>query len=236
MSQSLTIKGLSAGYGEADVIRDMAIDVRPGGITLLLGANGAGKSTTLRAITGLIRRRGSIHLGERDISRLSTEAIARAGLAHVPEGRGTLAGLTVDENLEVGGYLRRSAESREAKAAVFDLFPRLAERKGQTAGTLSGGEQQMLALGRALMLSPEVMLLDEPSFGLAPLVVDSIFETLVRINTERSVSLLLVEQNAARSLAIADQVYLLETGSVVTAGTAEEIMADDAVRRAYLGL
>jgi branched-chain amino acid transport system ATP-binding protein len=232
----LEIRGLGAGYGAADVLHDIELDVATGGATALLGANGAGKSTTLRAISGMIRRSGSVRFEGRAIERLATQAIARLGIAHVPEGRGTFQRMTVAENLALGAMGRR--EGRGIKTdldRIYGYFPRLRERQTQAAGLLSGGEQQMLAVGRALMLRPRLILLDEPSFGLAPLVVRDLFTILGRVRREEKVAMLIVEQNASLALDLADRAYLLETGRIVMAGAAAEIARDDRVRAAYLG-
>ena len=236
MAALLDVKGLKAGYGPLEVVYDLDFTVEEGGVTALLGANGAGKTTILRALCGMIRREGSILFQGHDISRLSTEEIVRRGIAHVPDGRGTFTGLTVSENLTLGAYVRRDKHAvADDLAQVFLLFPRLKERLLQQAGTLSGGEQQMLAIGRALMLRPRLLLLDEPSFGLAPLVVKDIFATLRQINAQGKVSLLIVEQNARAALDLADQAVLIETGRLALAGPASLVSANDAVRRAYLG-
>ena len=202
----------------------------------MLGANGAGKTTTLRALCGMVRLSGEIRFDGKSLTGRATEDIVRLGIAHVPEGRGTFVRMTVEENLQLGAMTRRD---RAAIAGdidqVYAHFPRLKERRAQPAGTLSGGEQQMLAVGRALMLRPRLMLLDEPSFGLAPLIVEELFEILRRLNRELGVAMLIVEQNAALALDLADHAYLLETGRIVMAGPAREIGKDEAVRRSYLG-
>ena len=236
MAAILDVKGLSAWYGPIRALYDIDISIEQGGVTALLGANGAGKTTTLRAICNMVRRAGTTTMDGKDISRFATEDIVRLGIGQVPEGRGTFTGLSVEENLRLAFHIRkdRAAAMRDMDL-VFELFPRLKERIRQQAGTLSGGEQQMLAVGRALMLAPRLMLLDEPSFGLAPLVVQEIFRILRRINQERKVSMLLVEQNAAMALELADQVYLLETGRVVTSGPSDMIKNDETLRKAYLG-
>jgi branched-chain amino acid transport system ATP-binding protein len=232
----LEVEDLKAGYGQGEVLHGVNFGVRENGITVLLGANGAGKTTTLRALTGMVRTRGSIRFGGKQINGARTESIARAGIAHVPDGRGTFVGLTTEENLMLGAYTR---VDRRAVAAdlerVYGYFPRLRERRLQQAGTLSGGEQQMLAISRALMLRPRLMVLDEPSFGLAPMVVKEIFNMLGAINREEGLSLLLVEQNAAITLALSDHAYLLETGRIVIGGTAQEVRSNEAVRKSYLG-
>jgi branched-chain amino acid transport system ATP-binding protein len=232
----LEVSGLCAGYSAADVLHGVTFSVEPGGITAVLGANGAGKTTLLRAISGMLRRRGSIRFDGRAIEKAATEDIARLGVAHVPDGRGTFLDLTAEENLRIGAYVRRDkAAVAQDMERVFTYFPRLKERRRQQAGTLSGGEQQMLAVSRALMLRPRLLLLDEPSFGLAPLVVQDIFGIMRAINAEQGVSVLLVEQNAGLALDLADNAYVLETGRVVMSGTTEAVRSDEAVRRAYLG-
>jgi branched-chain amino acid transport system ATP-binding protein len=237
MSALLELKGVDAAYGQSKVVHGLDMAVAEGGITALLGANGAGKTTILRAICNLrTRASGAITLAGRRIDGMQTEDIVRLGVAHVPDGRGTFVHLTVAENLTLGAYIRRDrAGVAQDMERMFGYFPRLRERVGQQAGTLSGGEQQMLAIARALMLRPKLLLLDEPSFGLAPLVVQEIFRILARINAEDRVSMLLVEQNANLALAMAHEVYLLETGRIVRSGPAAEIRNDDAVRKAYLG-
>jgi len=232
----LEVSGLHAGYSAADVLRGVAFAVEQDGITTVLGANGAGKTTLLRAVSGMVRRQGSVRFDGRPIETLATEEIARLGIGHVPDGRGTFFDFTTEENLRIGAYTRkdRHAVARDFER-VYSYFPRLKERRQQQAGTLSGGEQQMLAIARALMLSPRLLLLDEPSFGLAPLVVQDIFRIMRSINEEEGVSVLLVEQNAALALDLADHAYLLETGEVVMSGSADTIRSNETVRRAYLG-
>jgi branched-chain amino acid transport system ATP-binding protein len=232
----LAVRRLSAGYGKGAVLSDVEIDVVRGGVTAVLGANGAGKTTLLRAISGMIARRGEIAFDGVRIDAMAPEDIARLGLAHVPDGRGTFASLTTEENLRLGAYTRpASAEVERDFERVYQYFPRLAERRTQQAGTLSGGEQQMLAIGRALMLRPKLLVLDEPSFGLAPLVIEEIFAILRRIKAEHQTGVLLVEQNAHLALELADRACLLETGRVIKAGPPEELRRDEAIRRAYLG-
>lgn len=235
-SPLLEIDGLRAFYGDAAALHGIKLDIAQGGVVALLGANGAGKTTTLRAICGVIRRQGRVNFDGRDTLGLATEDIVRLGIAHVPEGRGTFIELTVEENLRLGAITRKDkAKVREDLDRLFEYFPRLKERRQQQAGTLSGGEQQMLAISRALMLRPRLMLLDEPSFGLAPLVVQEIFRIMKRINLEEGVSMLIVEQNARQALELADHAYLLETGRIVLQGTAAEVRANEGIQRAYLG-
>jgi branched-chain amino acid transport system ATP-binding protein len=228
----LEVEGLHAGYGPVNVLEDVSLSVGEGETVALLGANGAGKTTTLRAICGMVKPRGSVRIGGRDVSKQSTERIVRLGVAHVPEGRGTFAPLTVEENLRLGAYSRRGKSSFKR---AFELFPRLEERRHQQAGTLSGGEQQMLAIARALMLRPKLMLLDEPSLGLAPKLVRELFKTLRRIKEDEGTAMLIVEQNANLVLEFADAAHVLETGRVVLAGTADEVASDEGMRKAYLG-
>jgi branched-chain amino acid transport system ATP-binding protein len=236
MAALLEVKGLKAFYGQTQAIYDVGFDIPEGGITTLLGANGAGKTTTLRAICNMVRTEGRIRFAGKDLAGMPTEEIVRLRIAHVPEGRGTFTSLTVDENLRIAAYTRKDkAEVKEELERVFSYFPRLKERLQQQAGTLSGGEQQMLAIARALMLGPRLMLLDEPSFGLAPLIVVEIFRILRRINEEEKVSILLVEQNAALALDLADHAYVLETGHVVMSGPSAVVKNDENIRKSYLG-
>src|SRR5687767_1861397 len=207
-----------------------------GSITALLGANGAGKTTTLRALCGMVKTEGEVRFAGQSIARRSTEDIARLGIAHVPDGRGTFLNLTAEENLRLGAYVRRDRRAVESDLErVYGYFPRLKERRRQQAGTLSGGEQQMLAVSRALMLAPKLMLLDEPSFGLAPMLVRELFSILRDIRAREGVSMMLVEQNAAMALELADHAYLIETGRVVLQGSSAELKNNEAVRRSYLG-
>jgi branched-chain amino acid transport system ATP-binding protein len=232
----LEVDGLKAYYGQTQALHGVSFALEQGGITTLLGANGAGKTTTLRSLCGMVRTEGSVRLDGEPITGRPTEAIVRLGVGHVPEGRGTFTNLSVDENLRVASYTRRDkAAIQRDLEMVFEYFPILKARIGQQAGTLSGGEQQMLAISRALMLGPRLMLLDEPSFGLAPLIVQEIFRIMRRINTEAKVSMLLVEQNAALALDLADHAYVLETGRVVMSGPARTIRDDESIRRSYLG-
>jgi len=232
----LEVNGLHAFYGQSQALHGLDFALAEGSIVTLLGANGAGKTTTLRALCGMVRMSGEIRLDGKPIVGRATEDIVRLGIAHVPEARGTFVRMTVEENLRLGAMTRHDRGGIAADLdQVYAEFPRLRERRQQQAGTLSGGEQQMLAVGRALMLRPRLMLLDEPSFGLAPLVVEELFENLRRLNRERRVAMLIVEQNAALALDLAEHAYLLETGRIVMAGPAREIAKDEAVRRSYLG-
>ena len=235
MTALLSVSALRAGYGRTDVLHGIDLAVADGGITALLGANGAGKTTTLRAILGMVRTAGEIRFAGEPIQGRRTDSIARRGVALVPDGRGTFRQMTVEENLRLGAYTRPAAELPAAFERVFGYFPRLRERLRQQAGLLSGGEQQMLAIARALLLRPKLLILDEPSFGLAPLIVREIFGIMRVLREREHVAILLVEQNAAAALELADQAYLLETGRMVMSGPAAALQADDAIRRSYLG-
>ena len=236
MPKLLEVKGLNASYGATQVLFGVDFSLDQGRITAILGANGAGKTTTLRALCQAVQTSGSIRFEGQEIIGKSTANIVRMGVAHVPDGRGTFTGLTVEENLRLGAYTRKDkAEVERDFERMYTRFPRLKERRHQQAGTLSGGEQQMLAISRALMLRPKLLLLDEPSFGLAPLIVLEIFRIMRQINEEDRVSMLLVEQNASLALDLAHDAYLLETGRVQLSGTSEAIKADETVRRSYLG-
>jgi branched-chain amino acid transport system ATP-binding protein len=236
MPPLLEVRGVEAHYGWTKVLHGVGFAVEAGGITTILGANGAGKTTTLRAVCGMVRTSGEIRFDGARIDGRATEEIVRLGIAHAPEGRGTFVQLTVEENLRLGAYSRRDTSGLGADfERIYRYFPVLGERRRQVAGTLSGGEQQMLAVARALMLRPRLLLLDEPSLGLAPLVVREIFRIVRAINREEGVSVLLVEQNAAIALDLADHAYLLETGRVVMTGAAADLKKNDAIRRAYLG-
>jgi branched-chain amino acid transport system ATP-binding protein len=234
MAPILELHALKAFYGQSEIVHGIDLSVEEGGMTVVLGANGAGKTTTLRAICGMVRSEGDIAFAGKRLDRRATEDIAALGVAHVPEGRGTFVGLTVEENLRLGGYtrLRNAPENIER---MYGYFPILAERRRQQGGALSGGEQQMLAIARALMMEPRLLVLDEPSFGLAPRVVEDIFKIVERIKKEERVSVLLVEQNANLALELADHAYLLETGYVVASGSAKALADDPQIRRAYLG-
>ena len=232
----LEVSGLDAFYGQSQALYGVGFSLAEGQIRTLLGANGAGKTTVLRALCGMVRTGGDIRFDDKRISGWATEDIVRLGVAHVPEGRGTFVRLTVEENLQLGAMTRR--DRREIAADIDRVYvniPRLKERRTQQAGTLSGGEQQMLAVGRALMLRPRLLLLDEPSFGLAPLIVEELFGILRRVNAETGVAMLIVEQNAALALELAEHAYLLETGHVVLDAPAAVVGADESIRRSYLG-
>ena len=232
----LDVANLNAWYGPNQVLFDLNFELKVGGITTILGANGAGKTTTLRAVCQMVQTSGSITFGDKRIDGKLTEDIVRVGIAHVPDGRGTFTALTVEENMKLGAYTRKDRHEVQADIErMYARFPRLKERYRQQAGTLSGGEQQMLAISRALMLRPRLLLLDEPSFGLAPLVVKEIFEIMREISRVDQVSMLLVEQNATLALNLADHAYLLETGKIVLSGSSADIKADESIRRVYLG-
>jgi branched-chain amino acid transport system ATP-binding protein len=231
----LEVEGLEAGYGPVTVLRDVSFAVEEGRVETILGPNGAGKTTTLRALSGMVRRRGRLVFDGRDLARAAPDRVARRGIAHVPEGRGTFTDLTVEENLRVGAYPRRDRQVGQDIERWLQRFPALAERRTQRAGSLSGGEQQMLAVARALMLRPRLILLDEPSLGLAPLVTRDLFSILEGIARDEGVTLLIVEQNANLVLRFADHAHVLEAGRVVLSGTAAEVGADDGIRRSYLG-
>jgi len=232
----LEVENLDAFYGEQQALFGVGFSLDEGQVRTLLGANGAGKTTVLRALSGMVRPSGQISFYGKRIVGWATEDIVRLGIAHVPEGRGTFLRVTVEENLQLGAMTRRDQPGIAGDIElVYEHFPRLKERRLQQAGTLSGGEQQMLAVGRALMLRPRLMLLDEPSFGLAPLVVEELFAILRRVNRETGVAMLIVEQNATLALDLAEHAYVLETGRIVMEGPAEVIGADESIRRAYLG-
>ena len=233
MTALLELAGVEARYGPVKALHGVSLEVGEGEFVAVLGANGAGKTTTLRAVSGTVRRSGDVIFKGAKLPR-RPDATARAGIAHVPEGRGTFSELSVWDNLRLGAYTRRGSLKEDAQR-VYKYFPRLEERKGQQAGTLSGGEQQMLALGRALMARPELVLLDEPSLGLAPLLVTDIFERLATMKTEEGMAVLVVEQNANLALAHAARAYVLEVGRVVVTGSSEELRANESVRRSYLG-
>ncbi|TMR01226.1 ABC transporter ATP-binding protein [Actinomadura soli] len=232
----LRITGLRAGYGRVTGVADVSVEVRRGELVAVLGPNGAGKSTVLRAVSGMIRPwSGSVVLDGRDVTGLRSDLLVRAGMVHVPEGRRALPRLTVEENLRVGAFTRRDrAEVRATLEEIFDRFPRLRDRRAQKAGTLSGGEQQMLVIGRALMAKPKLLLLDEPSLGLSPLLVREVFE-MIRTLAADGQTVLLVEQNVAQGLAVADRGYVLTAGRVTASGSAAELSEDPSLLRGYLG-
>ena len=236
MAALLELDDVRAGYGLTSVLHGVSLSVPDGGVVSLLGANGAGKTTTLRAITGGVRWTGDIRLAGRSLRRMATEDIVRMGVAHVPEGRGICTELTVDENLKLGSHLRRDkADVAKDYRRVFDYFPVLEQRRRLSASTLSGGEQQMLALARALLMRPRLMLLDEPSLGLAPLIVRSIFDIIRTINETSRVAVLLVEQNARIALALSSTAYVLEVGRIAVHGPSADLQGNESVRRSYLG-
>jgi branched-chain amino acid transport system ATP-binding protein len=230
----LTVEDLRAGYGPLEILQGIDLVVDKGEIVVILGANGAGKTTTMRALTGMIGRRGTVNYLDQDISSMNAESIVKLGIAHVPQGRGTFSDLTVEDNMRAGAYIRRDSVVEDLER-WYGVFPRLKERRTQKAGSLSGGEQQMLAIARALMSRPQLLLCDEPSLGLAPLVTQELFGVIKRLNEEEGLSVLLVEQNANMALKVATRVYLLETGRVVASGSAADIASDDSIRKAYLG-
>jgi branched-chain amino acid transport system ATP-binding protein len=231
----LELQHVEARYGAVAALHGISLAVEDGAIVALLGANGAGKTTTLRAISGLVRKAGEVVFAGRRIGRYSAERIARLGIAHVPEGRGTIAELTVRENLRLGAHLRRGRAVKHEIATVYGYFPVLEEKQGQPAGALSGGQQQMLVLSRALMAQPKLLMLDEPSLGLAPLVVREIYAVLERLNRERGLTVLVVEQNASVALQASSTAHVLESGRVVLHGPSAELQQQESVRRAYLG-
>ena len=232
----LEIKDLEVCYGVIQAIKGISFEVNQGEVIALIGANGAGKTTTLHTITGLISpKKGSVTFEGKDITKVPAHKIVSMGMAHVPEGRRVFAELSVYENLRMGAYTRKDKnEIEESLANVYKRFPRLEERKNQMAGTLSGGEQQMLAMGRALMSKPKIILMDEPSMGLSPILVNEIFD-IIRAVSESGTTVLLVEQNAKKALAIADRAYVLETGKIVLEGNAKDLLEDDSIKKAYLG-
>jgi branched-chain amino acid transport system ATP-binding protein len=230
----LRTEGLRASYGQVDVLLGIDIEVNEGEMVVILGANGAGKTTTMRAVSGTVARSGSIVFDGQEIVDENAESIVRMGIAHVPQGRGTFADLTVEDNLRIGAYIRKDSVESDIQR-WYETFPRLGERKSQKAGSLSGGEQQMLAIARALMSRPRLLLCDDPSLGLAPLITQELFGVLKLLNQEEGLSVLLVEQNANLALKVAHRVYLLETGQVVASGSAESIAGDERIRKAYLG-
>jgi branched-chain amino acid transport system ATP-binding protein len=231
----LAVENINVYYGSIHAVKDVSFEVRQGEIVTLIGANGAGKSTILKTVSGLLRSRtGRIAFLDADITSADAYKLAHMGLAHVPEGRKIFQQMTVRENLDMGGYIRNKDENRRARAEVYGRFPRVRERKGQIAGTLSGGEQQMLALGRALMSSPKLIMMDEPSMGLAPVLVNQIFDIIKELN-DAGATILLVEQNARMALSVAHRCYVLETGRVTMSADAKDLLENDEVKRAYLG-
>jgi len=231
----LKVTDLDASYGVVQVLRGLSFEVQPGEVVVILGANGAGKTTTLRAVCGMVDTAGSVKIDGEEVSRKGTAEIVRRGVAHVPQGRGTFPELSVIDNLMLGAYVRKDNGIQEDLDRWMDAFPRLRERKDQAAGSLSGGEQQMLAVSRAMMSRPRLLLLDEPSLGLAPLIIDDLFRHLADLNRDMGTTMLIVEQNAELALEVASRGYVLEAGQMVLAGTAEELHSNDAVRAAYLG-
>jgi branched-chain amino acid transport system ATP-binding protein len=232
----LEVSELRAGYGAVRVLQGIDFSVDEGEVVVILGANGAGKTTTLRAISGMIEAGGRVVFDQRSIVGRRPEKIAAAGIAHVPQGRGTILDLSVEENLRIGAYLRRGPEIDSDIDRWYTTFPRLKDRRAQQAGSMSGGEQQMIAIARALMARPKLVLLDEPSLGLAPLVTQELFRTLTDLNRADGISMLVVEQNAGLALKLAARGYVLEVGTIVTSGSAAELADNDDVRRAYLGI
>ncbi|MEX0674646.1 MAG: ABC transporter ATP-binding protein [Gaiellaceae bacterium] len=231
----LELHDVEARYGQVQALHGVSLTVEEGEVVALLGANGAGKTTTLRAVSGTVRKGGRVLYAGRDVSRRAPERLARLGVAHVPEGRGILAELTVWENLRLGAYVRRDRTVKDDLERVAELFPWLRERRGQQAGTLSGGEQQMLALARALVARPRLLMLDEPSLGLAPLVVQELFRVVRTLNEEEGLTVLVVEQNASIALEVSQRAYVLEVGRVAVEGASEELRRHEGVRRSYLG-
>ena len=235
MTDILAVSGLRAGYGPVEVLHGIDLTVGAGEVVVVLGANGAGKTTTLRAISGTIARRGSVTFDARSIEHDAADSIVKHGLAQVPQGRGTFVDLSVEDNLRAGAFTRRDSGVNDDIARWLDTFPRLKERRAQKAGSLSGGEQQMLAIARALMSKPKLLLCDEPSLGLAPLVTQELFRMLSRLNAEDGTAILLVEQNANLAIDIAHRVYVLETGEIAASGDATTMRDDESIRKAYLG-
>ena len=237
MTALLQVEGLVSGYGVVSVLAGVSLEVESGATIAVVGGNGAGKTTLIRTISGMVpARAGMVRFAGHDITGWAPDAVCELGLAQVPEGRQLFASLSVEDNLRLGAILRRArADASQSLAQVYDLFPKLAERRRQLAGTLSGGEQQMLAIGRALMARPVLIMLDEPSLGLAPLMVELMFQTIARLARE-GMSIVLVEQNVAESLEICERGYVLENGEVVTSGPSAALLADDRVRQAYLGI
>jgi branched-chain amino acid transport system ATP-binding protein len=236
VSPLLEVRDLEAGYGPVEVLRGLSFTVDQGEVVVILGANGAGKTTTIRAVSGMIPVRGEVVIDGSSVAGKAPEEIVRRGVAHVPQGRGTFVDLTVEENLRLGAYTRKDKDVQADLDRWYGVFPRLRERRDQAAGSMSGGEQQMLAIARAVMSRPRLLLLDEPSLGLAPLVTQELFRQLQAMNQEDGLALLVVEQNANLALSIAERGYVLEAGQIVVTGTAAELQADESVRKAYLGI
>ena len=235
MSTLLKVEGINVYYGAIHAIKDISFEVNEGEIVTLIGANGAGKSTILKTVSGLLRSKtGSVQFENADIGHLAPHKVVNLGLAHVPEGRRVFTRMTVEENLEMGGYTQNKSAIETGLADVYERFPRLKERRRQVAGTLSGGEQQMLAMGRALMSKPKLLMLDEPSMGLAPILVEQIFEIIQNLH-KSGTTILLVEQNAQMALSVADRGYVLETGRIVNSGRGVDLLEDESVKKAYLG-
>ncbi len=235
MSALLKVDGINVYYGAIHAIKDISFEVNEGEVVTLIGANGAGKSTILKTVSGLLRSKtGSIEFEGANIDHVAPHKVVNLGLAHVPEGRRVFTRMTVEENLEMGAYTRPNSEINGGIAAVYEQFPRLKERRKQVAGTLSGGEQQMLAMGRALMSKPKLLMLDEPSMGLAPILVEQIFEIIQSLH-KAGTTILLVEQNAQMALSVADRGYVLETGRIVNTGAGKDLLEDESVKKAYLG-
>ena len=231
----LKAESLTASYGQIEVLHGISFEVFDNEIAVILGANGAGKTTTIRALSGMVETTGIITFKREDISQLESDAIVRKGVAHVPQGRGTFPELTVEDNLRVGAFIRSDNEVQNDIQNCYDTYPVLFERRTQTAGSLSGGEQQMLAVSRALMSRPQLLLLDEPSLGLAPQIVEALFERFLIMNKDHGTTMLIVEQNAQLALSMADRGYVLEAGEMVLEGSAESLINDEAIIRAYLG-
>ena len=231
----LKAENLTASYGQIEVLHGISFEVYDNEIAVILGANGAGKTTTIRALSGMVETTGTITFKKEDISEFESDAIVRKGVAHVPQGRGTFPELTVEDNLRVGAFIRSDNDVQNDIQNCYDTYPVLFERRTQTAGSLSGGEQQMLAVSRALMSRPELLLLDEPSLGLAPQIVEALFERFLIMNKDHGTTMLIVEQNAHLALGMADRGYVLEAGEIVIEGAAESLINDEAIIRAYLG-
>ena len=235
MTALLEVSGLTAGYGPIQVLHGLDFDVAEGEIVVILGANGAGKTTTMRAISATIAHKGTVRFHGAALPR-KPDAVVRAGISQVPQGRGTFTDLSVEDNLLAGAFTRSGPTVREDVDRWFTQFPRLAERKAQKAGSLSGGEQQMLAIARAMMSRPKLLLCDEPSLGLAPIITQDLFKLIGQLRAEAGMAVLLVEQNANLALALADRAYVLETGNIVATGTGQQLLADDTIKQAYLGV